>query len=125
MKNAIVLSTAIFLAAGCASMQPKAGVPAERAGMVAAKIIEAEQLGAKGCAPRTLAKVKVALDHVLHEMDEDYYPPAWIEPDIAAAEKAADELLAERKLAAALGSRFRCVSLHPPKPGGAGFRQGG
>jgi len=126
MRKAIILSTAaMFLAAGCASMPAKAVAPVERTGMVASKITEAEQLGAKGCAPRTLAKAKVALDHVLHEVKEGYYPPAWLEPDIAAAEKAAEELLAERKFAATLGTRFRCVSNPRIEPAGTGSRQGG
>ncbi len=126
MKKGIVLSTAaMFLAAGCASMPAKAVAPKERAGMIASKITEAEQLGAKGCAPRTLAKAKVALDHVLHEVEEGYYHPAWLEPDLAAAEKATEELLAERKFAATLGARFRCVSKQHTEPGGTGSRQGG
>ena len=126
MRKAIILSTAVmFLAVGCASMPAKAVAPKERAGMIASKITEAEQLGAKGCAPKTLAKAKVALDHVLHELEEGYYHPAWLEPDIAAAEKAAEELLAERKFAATLGTRFRCVSNPQTEPGGTGSRQGG
>jgi hypothetical protein len=126
MKKVIILSTAaMLLFAGCASMPSKAGIPAERTGMVASKILEAEQLGAKGCAPRTLAKAKVALDHVLHEVEEGYYPPAWLEPDIVEAETAAGELLAERKFAASLGTRFRCVSTPRTEPGGTGSRQGG
>ena len=127
MRKTILLSAAAatFLAAGCASMPSKATAPTERTGMIASKITEAEQLGAKGCAPRTLAKAKVALEHVLHEVEEGYYPPAWLEPDLAAAEKAAEELLAERKFAETLGTRFRCVSNPHPGPGGAGSRQGG
>ena len=126
MRKAIILSTAaIFLAAGCASMPAKAVAPRERAGMIASKITEAEQLGAKGCAPRTLAKAKVALDHVIHEVEEGYYHPAWLEPDLAAVEKAAEELLAERKFAATLGTRFRCVSIPHTEPGGTGSREGG
>lgn len=126
MMKAVILSTAaMFLAAGCASMPAKTIAPTTRTDMVASKIREAEQLGAKGCTPRTLAKAKVALDHVLHEVEEGYYHPAWLEPDIAAAEKAAEELLAERKYAAILGARFRCVSAPHSDPGGAGSRQGG
>jgi hypothetical protein len=125
MRNAILLSTAaIFLAAGCASMPAKATVPRERTGMIASKIAEAEQLGAKGCAPRALAKVKVSLDHVIHEVEEGYYHHSWLEPDLAEVEKAAEELLAERKFAATLGTRFRCVSSPHPEPAG-GPRQGG
>lgn len=126
MKKGIILSTAaMFLAAGCASMPAKAVAPAARTGMIASKITEAEQLGAKGCAPRTLAKAKVALDHLLHEVEEGYYHPAWLEPDFAAAEKAVEELLAERKFAATLGTRFRCVSAPHAEPGDTGSRQGG
>jgi len=126
MRKAILFPmAAIFLAAGCASMPAKASAPRERAGIVASKITEAEALGAKGCAPRTLAKAKVALDHVLHEVNEGYYHPAWLEPDIAEAERAAEELLAERKYAATLGTRFRCVSAPHTEPGDTGSRQGG
>lgn len=125
MRKAILLSTAaIFFAAGCASMPAKATAPGERTGMIESKITEAEHLGAKGCAPRTLAKVKVALDHVIHEVEEGYYPPSWLDPDLAEVEKAAEELLAERKFAATLGTRFRCVSSPHPGPAG-GPRQGG
>lgn len=126
MRKAILLSTAaMFLAAGCATMPAKAVAPKERTGMIASRIIEAEQLGAKLCAPKTLAKVKVALEHVTHELEEGYYPPSWLAPDIAAVEKAAEELLAERKYAATLGTRFRCVSAPHTEPGGTGSREGG
>jgi len=126
MRKAILLSTAaMFLAAGCATMPAKAVAPKERTGMIASRITEAEQLGAKSCAPKTLAKVKVALEHVTHELEEGYYPHAWLEPDIAAVEKAAEELLAERKYAATLGTHFRCVSAPPTEPGGTGSREGG
>ncbi|GAB4227790.1 MAG: hypothetical protein OHK0028_00880 [Deltaproteobacteria bacterium] len=124
-KGILLLPAAIFLAAGCASIPAKAVAPADRAGMIASKIREAEQLGAKGCSPRTLARATVALEHVVHEVEEGYYHPAWLEPDFAAAERAADELLAERKLAAKLGPRFRCVSGIRPAPAGAGSPQGG
>ncbi|MFA6147572.1 MAG: hypothetical protein WC899_05125 [bacterium] len=125
MRKAIILSmAALFLSAGCASMPAKTADHKERAGMVALKITEAERLGAKECAPRTLAKAKVALDHVIHEVEEGYYHPAWLEPDIAAAEKAAEGLLAERRFAAKLGTRFRCTSGIRNEPA-AGSLQGG
>lgn len=127
MRNWIVLvPAAIFVAAGCASVPAKnAAAPAERAGMIAAKIREAERLGANGCSPRALARAMVALEHVLHEVDEGYYHPAWLEPDFAAAEKTAEDLLAERRMAAKLGLRFRCVSGIRPAPAGAVSPQGG
>jgi len=126
MRKAILLSmAAIFLAAGCASMPAKSGTALERTGMIASMITEAEQLGARECAPRNLAKAMVALDHALHEVKEGYYHSTWLEPDIAEAEKAAGDLLAERKFAATLGIRFRCVSRDPGESDGARPRQGG
>lgn len=127
MRKAILLSTAaIFLAVGCATAPAKATAQKYRTGMIASKISEAERLGAKDCAPRTLAKAKVALDHLLHEVEEGYYHPSWLEPDITEAEKAAEELLAERRFASTLGVRFRCVSNRRNEPyRGSGSRQGG
>ena len=126
MRKAILLSTAaIFLAAGCASMPAKSGSARERTGMVASMITEAEQLGARECAPRNLAKAKVALDHALHEVQEGYYHSTWLEPGIAEAEKAAGDLLAERKFAATLGIRFRCVSRQPAVSDGGDPLHGG
>lgn len=126
MKTMILLSTAaIFLASGCASVPQKAGSPNERTGMAASMIAEAEQLGAKECAPRSLAKAKVALDHALHEVGEGYYHSTWLEPDIAEAEKAAGDLLAERKFAATLGIRFRCVTRQRGESDGTVPRSGG
>ena len=101
MRKAIVLSVAaLFLGAGCASMQGTAVVPSARTGMMASKITEAEYLGAQKCSPQALAKAKIALDHVTHEVQEGYYHPVWLEQDLEKAEKAVEALLAERKTAA-------------------------
>lgn len=104
------VGTLLFLAAGCSAMHARAVDPMDRARGIEAKVAEAERLGARSCAPRDLAKVKVALDHVVHEVQEGYYTAAWLEPDFAAADKAAEELLEERRLVAGMGGRFRCVS---------------
>ncbi len=109
----IMLMAALFLAAGCAAMQPKTTGSVERGAWIASKISEAERLGAKECSPRQLAKAKVALEHVMHEVKEGYYTDAWLEPEFEHADKFADELLAERRLAASLGRPFRCVSASP------------
>jgi hypothetical protein len=107
MRKAIVLSTAVlFLGAGCSSMQANAVVPSARTGMMASKITEAEYLGAQKCSPLALAKAKIAVDHVIHEVEEGYYHPAWLEQDLAKAEKAVAELLAERKTAASRAPRL-------------------
>jgi hypothetical protein len=107
MRRAIVLSIAVlFLGAGCASLQGTAVVPSARTGMMASKITEAEVLGAQKCSPMALAKARVALDHVAHEVQEGYYHPVWLEQDLAKAEKAVEELLAERKSAASPALRL-------------------
>ncbi|MBI5904055.1 MAG: hypothetical protein HZB86_00635 [Deltaproteobacteria bacterium] len=112
-----------FLAAGCSTMQANAIDPMDRARGIQAKISEAERLGARSCSPRELAKAKVALDHLIHEVDEGYYTAAWLEPDFVAADKAVQELLEERKVAAAVGGRFRCVSRSVDDPAGEGNRE--
>ncbi len=107
----ITLTATLFLAAGCAALQPTSTTgSAERGAWIASKISEAERLGAKGCSPRQLAKAKVALEHVMHEVKEGYYSDAWLEPEFTNADRIADDLLAERRLAASLGRPFRCVS---------------
>jgi len=103
----------VFVAGGCATMQPASTGSVERGAWIASKVSEAERLGAKECSPRQLAKAKVALEHVMHEANEGYYTDAWLEPDFADADKLADDLLAERRLAASLGRPFRCVSASP------------
>ena len=113
----------LFLAAGCSAMHAKAVDPMDRARGIEMKIAEAELLGARSCSPRELAKIKVALDHVVHEIQEGYYSAAWLEPDLAAADKSAEELLRERRVAAGMGSRFHCVSRSVDDPAGKGSRE--
>ncbi len=111
----MIAAAALLLAGGCAAMQPaKTADPAERIKAIAAKIREAETLGARECVPRDLAKAQVAMEHVRHEVEEGYYAPSWIEPDLAAADIAAEQLVIERRVAARLGGgRFRCVAGTP------------
>jgi|GEM_PF-6331469 len=126
MRRAIILSTAaLFLGAGCASMQGTAVVPSARTGMMASKITEAEYLGAKKCSPEALAKAIVALDRVTHEVQEGYYHPVWLEHDLANAEKVVAELLAERKAAASPAPRLRTDSGGLTGPGESCPRTGG
>ncbi|MHB1011715.1 MAG: hypothetical protein ACYC37_02205 [Desulfobacteria bacterium] len=126
MRKAIVLSTAVlFLGAGCASIPAKAGVPSARTGMMASGITEAEYLGARNCSPKALAKAKIALDHVTHEVQEGYYDPAWLEQDLVMAEKAVAELLAERKSAASRAPRLHCGPTVLPGTGDPGALKDG
>ena len=126
MRRSIVLSAAVlFLGAGCASMPAKAVAPSARTGMMAARITEAEYLGAQKCSPQALAKAKIAVDHVAHEAEEGYYHPTWLEQDLAKAEKAVEELLAERKSAASRAPRLHCGPTVLPGTGESGaFREG-
>jgi len=126
MRESFVLFTAVlFLGAGCASMQGNAAVPLARTGMMASRITEAEYLGARKCAPLALAKAKIALDHVSHEVEEGYYHPVWLEHDLAGAEKLVEALLTERKAAASRAPQLHCGTDVPGGPGGPGTRQGG
>ncbi len=105
-----MLAAMLALTAGCATVQGKSTGSVDRGAWIAAKLAEAEQLGAKECSPRSLAKARVALARVMHEVEEGYYTDAWLAPDFANADLLADELLADRRLAASLGRPFRCVS---------------
>ncbi len=105
-----ILTALLTVAAGCATTGTKSTGSLERGAWIATKLGEAERLGAKECTPRSLALAQVALDHVMHEAAEGYYSDAWLEPHFAAADKLADDLLAERKLATSLGRPFLCVS---------------
>ncbi len=100
------------------ALQTRPTDPVARAGAIAAKIDEAERLGAKECSPRALAKAKVSLEHVSHELKEGYYSSQWLDPDFDAANKAAQDLLSERKAAAETGRHYRCVSTPEAAPKG-------
>lgn len=125
MRKAVVLPTGeLSPGAGCASMPAKAVVPSSRTGMIASKIAEAEDLGAQKDSPQALAKAKVALVHVVHEEQEGYHHPAWLEKDLVDAEKTVDALLAERKSAASRDPRLHRDPDVLTDPGESGSRQG-
>lgn len=105
---AAFLLAGLVAASGCAGRTPAAGLDI-RAERIAILIERAEQLGARECAPRELARAKVLLDHALHEMEEGHYPAAWTAKDLDAAETVASTMLQGRILAQ--GSGFRCY--HP------------
>jgi peptidoglycan-associated lipoprotein len=107
MRNRYLVAVAVLLfalsfAAGCASRQLTKATT-DRLDAIAAKIAEAERMGAKECAPRELARAKVALDHARHEALEHF---ERAEEDIREAETAADDLLAKTKA---------CVEARKPK----------
>lgn len=104
----IVLLAGIVSAAGCAGHSPAAGLDL-RAERVAIQIERAEQMGARECAPTELARAKVLLDHIRHELAEGNYPGAWTARDLYAAEQVANAMVQGRILAQRSG--FECF--HP------------
>jgi len=102
------LLAGLTAASGCAGRSPAAGMDL-RAERIAVLIERAEQMGARECAPKELARAKVLLDHVLHEISEGHYPAAWTAKDLDAAEQVAGAMLQGRILAQRSG--FRCY--HP------------
>ncbi len=96
MRNRNLLFLAMLVlfvafAAGCAKRQ-LTRAEMDRADAIAAKIAKAESMDAKDCAPRELAIAKAELDHARHEAAEHHEKA---EEYFAAAEKAADALLAK------------------------------
>lgn len=110
MIAAAALLLASHFAAGCAARQTAADMTL-RADRIAMQIERAEQMGARECAPRELARAKVLLDHALHEMVESHYPAAWTKKAFDEAEMVASNMLQGRILAQRSG--FQCY-----RPGG-------
>jgi hypothetical protein len=109
-RNRPFLSLLVLLAAlsGCAAGQVTRSFN-DRSDEIAAKIAEAERLGARRCAPRELARAIVELEHARHEALEPHYPREWLHREFDKAESAANELLEHRRLATSLGVNFRCI----------------
>ena len=109
MRNARVLIIgfvvlALAVASGCAKRQLTRS-ETSRLDAIAAKIAEAERIGAPDCVPpRELALAKVALEHAQHEMLEHF---ETAEADVKEAEAAADDLLAKTRA---------CVDAKKPAP---------
>ena len=78
---------------GCAKRQLTRG-EADRLESLSAKIAQAEAAGAKECAPRELARAKVAVEHARHEASESFEK---FNAAIAEAEKAVEALLEKMK----------------------------
>lgn len=102
-----LLVLSVIVVSGCATWQVTKSLD-DRADEIAAKIAEAERLGARGCAPRELARAKVELERARHEMIEPHYPRYWRHAGLNRAEEVANELLEKRRLASNLKARFQC-----------------
>ncbi|MBI5906301.1 MAG: hypothetical protein HZB86_12285 [Deltaproteobacteria bacterium] len=75
---------------------------------VSSRIATAEQVGAKECVPGKVARAKELLETARRATAEYHYDGVVIEPFFARAESAAEELIEERRMAAAFG--FSCYS---------------
>lgn len=73
---------------------------------VSSKISTAEQVGAKECVPGKVARAKELLETARRATAEYHYDGLVIEPFFTRAENAAEELMEERRMAAASG--FTC-----------------
>jgi len=72
------------------------------------KIATAEQVGARDCVPEKVARAKELLETARRATAEYHYDGLVIEPFFTRAENAAEELMEERRMAAASG--FSCYS---------------
>lgn len=111
---ALLLASAI-LGSGCAKRQ-LTRVEADRLEALESKIAQAEAAGAMECAPRELARAKVAVEYARHESSESIedFNKAYSE-----AEKAVDALLEKMKdcKRAAPGTEPGMPSTSPATPG--------
>lgn len=87
----LALLLAVVVAPGCGAHK-LSKADTDRMDSIGAKIAKAEQMGAKECAPKELAYAKVERDNAYHEASEFWEHTG---PFYAAADKAADEVLAK------------------------------
>lgn len=115
MRNARVVVIgfvvlALAVASGCAKRQLTKS-EASQLDAIAAKIAEAERIGAPDCVPpRELARAKVALEHAQHELVEHFETAG---PAVKEADALADELLAKTR--ACLDAK-KPAPAQPPAP---------
>ncbi|HSM00214.1 MAG TPA: peptidoglycan-associated lipoprotein Pal [Candidatus Limnocylindria bacterium] len=95
-RNLILFSLlvlAVAFATGCAKRgMTKSDM--DRGDAIEAKIARAEKMGIKNCNPKELAAAKATLAHARHEAMEKKYNKAEVDGYFAAADKAADDLIA-------------------------------
>jgi len=95
------------LSPGCVKRQTTTGVM-DREEKVATMIVKAEQLGARECSPREIARAKVLLEVAIHERVEKAYPLSWSGRKLDEAERIVQELLGKRVIAYESGFPFGC-----------------
>jgi len=111
-----ILVLAVGLAAGCGTRQVTKS-ETDRLDAIAAKIAEAERIGAPDCIPyREIARAKVQLEDARHELRESWWSSVEEgKKSMAAAEAAADEALAKAR-ACVEAKKAKAVPPPPPPP---------
>jgi outer membrane protein OmpA-like peptidoglycan-associated protein len=101
---------AIFLIAGCARNRVATKGETDQFNTISGKIAQAEQMGAKTCAPKELAVAKAELDGVRHQAIEPWDDTTkmgpWSDSTIDKASKAADAVLAKTKACQPPAAKF-------------------
>jgi len=97
------LLLAAFLVVGCSSARQLTKGETDQFNAISGKIAQAENMGAKTCAPKELAISKAELDGARHEAAESWETAA---PYIDKAAKAADAVLAKTKACQPPGLKF-------------------
>jgi peptidoglycan-associated lipoprotein len=117
---ALLLAAALLVSSGCAKRQLTRG-ESDRLGLLESQVAQAEADGALECAPRELARAKVAVEHARHESSESY---EIFNEALREAEKAVEALLEKmkgcKKPSAAPGT-----AAQPAPPAGPGGEQPG
>ncbi len=106
----LVAGAAGVLVSGCGAVRQLSRTDADRAAAIAARIGEAERMGAMECAPKELATAQARLDHARHEAME-FESREAVDRYFRAAESAAEELYEKAK-----GCRQARVVTPEPKP---------
>ena len=104
----LMVGAAGVLVSGCGAVRQLSRTDADRAAAVAARIAEAERMGAMECAPRELALARASLDHARHEAME-FETREAVDRYFRAAEEAADEVYEKAK-------GCRRAEAAPPRP---------
>ncbi|MHB1024860.1 MAG: OmpA family protein [Desulfobacteria bacterium] len=105
-RNLILLLSlllAVFLVAGCAGPRQLTNGETDQFNAISGKIAQAENLGARTCAPKELAVAKAERDYAHHETVESWENAP---PFIDKSDKAADTVLAKTKACQPPGANF-------------------
>ncbi|MFA6147821.1 MAG: hypothetical protein WC899_06410 [bacterium] len=97
-----------YVPMGASELQEKIGRIDGLSERVASKIGLAERTGASKCSPGDIARAEKALELALRTAAAHHYDPDFAKPPFLEAERLADDLVENRRIANAMG--FVCVS---------------